>query len=35
MRGCHAVPKPEAGEVAEIRDEDEEAVVYEDLRPVE
>lgn len=33
-QGRRADPKPEMGQVADIKDEDDEAVVYEDARPV-
>lgn len=34
LQGRHAVPKPEVGEAIEIKDENEEALVYWDTRPV-
>lgn len=34
LQGHNAVPKPEVGELNEIKDEDEEAVLYADRQPV-
>lgn len=33
MQGLRAVPKLKVGEITEINNEDEEAIVYEDPRP--